>query len=349
MQDKPNSSDTTSPSAAISPKNRVKTPGETTFDASTYVVVGIGANEGGSLVAMNLVKEKDFSWNWLNTVKNEWIRPGYQKIQGALNKTPVLRDIDYFSKGRFLYICTCLAGGMAVLFPTKWMEESKGSLVRWFDRHIYGLKPEEDPAVAKLHEEMDHAPKQSWRSLLEGRLTVILAAFGVDVLIGKPDAISTKFFEKTVLKDYSSAERAASSVARNIVYFFDPKGKETRLRAINPTKRYDIQPGEGNAVGRVKDIAFLLTVSVALMTLFYASSKLFAKNIAKKAAHADVVASGAIPADKEAGAEEGATATPKQPAEETSAAQPKTQVSHITHNTQRADTKALSSITAANH
>ena len=377
MKDKANSSDhsasqgKTSPTTTAVPNHRVKTPGEKLFDVITYGGIGIGVNEAGSLVAMNLVKDGKIALDWLekpkadwiqpvskiaqktlnflNILKDDWIRPVYGKAQQLINKTPVLSEVEYFNKGRFLFLTTCLTGGMAMLLPTKWMEDSKSNIVRWFDRHVYGIKPENDQTVAKLHEEMDGAPKQSWRSLLEGRLTVIGAAFGLDVLIGKPDAVSTKLFEDTVFKDYSSADRAASSFARNIVDFFDQKGAEGRLKARrNASQPYNIQAREGNAVSLVKDASYLLTISVALMGLFYISSKLFAKGLAKKEAHEEAITKGEIPPDKEAAPAEDTSPEAQKPLLEAtpSTAHPKTQVSQVARSEQRAQQGVAPTVSA---
>ena len=297
----------------------------------TYGGINIGFNEVSSL-------------GTVKAMETPLLKPSYQWLQDKIASAPGLNRIGYFTSGRFLMVCSILVGGMLALVPTKWMEDSKGSKVRALDRHVFGIKDEDDPAAAELHKEMDRAPKQSWRSLLEGRVTVILAAFGMDISLGMPNAISSKLFENTLLKHYSTADRASASIARNVMDFFDPQGKGVRLAARSAEQPYAIQPGEG---GKVKWTAFslyLLTISVSLTCLFYVSSKFFAKNIAKKEDRKEAVARGEIPPDKEVTVDEKSVDAAKPLAQ--ADAQPKTQVSDVERSGQRAKPAASKAVTA---
>ena len=323
-------------------KRRVKTSGERLFDGATYIGVGIGLNE--------LISIKSF-----DVFENGLLKPFYDWAKEFSAKAPGISKIDYIGKGRFLRVCVALVGGTIVLLPIKWLEASKASIVGFFDRHIYGVKPEDDATISRLHQEMEKAPKQTWRSLIEGRLVVMAAAFGIDYLIAKPDAITTVPFEKTPLKDYSSLDRMASTIARNTVDFFDPKGAAARLLERDPLNPYDIQKevkvgeqivkaGEGKAVRTISNGFYLLTVAVALTVLFYVSSKLFAKNIAKKEDRKEAVARGEIPPDKEVAVDEKSVDAAKPLAQ--ADAQPKTQVSDVERSGQRAKPAASKAVTA---
>lgn len=247
---------------------RDKSTGEKLFDIGTYGGMAMGANEAISTVIMRSAKEGA-------------LKTPYEKFVGAVSRTPLLKRSSYVHTGRLGFLLFATIGGMLTVFPVKFMEDHKGSLVRWINQKIRGSAVN-DPQLEQEQREMDAAPRQSWGSLWKGRVTTVFSAVGMDFMIGHSDSVSAKLLENTRFKNYGSLQRGASTLARKIVDHFDPAGKAERFAARDAAKPYEIQAGEGKWVGRGETAGFLMTLSLTLTIMFYVSSKMFATHRAVK-------------------------------------------------------------------
>ena len=187
----------------------------------------------------------------------------------------------------------CLGGTMLVA-PTKWIEDRKGKIVRSFDKFFHGGK--DNPKLEAAHKEMDDAPKQSWDSLWRGRLTVLISAISLHFLAGAESTIppqgttgvkpytapSTRLLENTPLRKYSNLTRLMRTLTRDIFsqswmpfISADHKAAMRTARALEGAAPMTAAEGRiamalGNTFG------YVLSVSAAMATIFYISSRIFA-------------------------------------------------------------------------
>lgn len=259
---------------------RRKTAGEITFDVSTYGGLSLIGNELASTV---IVKQ----------AKQGFLTPVYEPFVEFFKNLKPLNKFNYIGEGRLPYILTACVGGMLLVLPVKWMEDRKGSIVRKLDNVFH--KNQETPELKQAHEEMDNAPKQSWKSLGEGRLITVGAAIVVDALVGWQKSVVTKLFEGTkTLKNFSSFDRTATTLARHTMLKFGlgtPEQRAAVTDTMDTIRHGNKELGEHFVInakteGKMVDVlatgGSLLTLSAALTVLFYATSKMFAHGQEKK-------------------------------------------------------------------
>lgn len=239
-----------SPSIHADPSKRLKTYGEKKFDLITY---GGYAMLGNELASLGI----------LHTAEHGFAKNAYAKFKHAFTRHAGKPFVpDYVGLGHFPHMVIAVIGGMLMVPFIKHREEHKGDIVRADDRNHYGAAvAEQDPAIVAAHQEMDETPKQSWGSLWKGRVVTVLAAFGLDSLVGWKDAPSTKLFKNNeVYQKYASLDRIATQISQKTMDAFHVVEKN------RPTVDKILQKG-----------SWLLAVSTALTALFYVSSKLFAE------------------------------------------------------------------------
>ncbi len=270
-------------------KKRDKTLGEQVFDYFTYGGFTLIGNEWLSTVIMgHVLRDKDG--------KETRFTKLYEKSQAFFSKHLSFIKSDYIHKdGMFNYILWACIGGMFLVPPVKLLEDNKGTIVRKLDDVLHGNNSDSDPKLASAHKEMDDAPHQSWVSLGQGRIFVVVFAQIVHFLIGWPKAISgilaDKFFPgsdkaSTLVRDNATYERATLGFARWVGKTFDKEHRgeiEKVLKGATDTEsRYTRHAQEGKLVQNTNIASSFLVLSGSLTILFYIMSKAFAKTHEEK-------------------------------------------------------------------
>ena len=255
-------------------KKRARTSGENLFDLTTYGGLALIGNE---VAATAIVKNAEGYLNSAALNKPLSELQGADKLRGMLAKSyrwmgerTAIGD-HYFAPqnvagkpqpNRFTYIAFAIIGGFLMVPFIKALEENKGKLVRFADRMIHGKKAETDPNMLQAHKEMDEAPKQSWGSLMNGRLTTVAAAYAVDTTINWENGLLARATRgKFGLQNGLSIEAASNKGAELL-----NKGIDHLMPGGQSANRLDwLQKGGG-----------LLSFSAVLTLIFYVSSKLFA-------------------------------------------------------------------------
>ena len=147
---------------------RKRTGGEMLFDATTY---GGFALVGNEVVSTYIVKAAE---------KPTAFGRFFERASELTKKIGPKGTMPYTQSGRFNYINFAIIGGFTMVPFIKFLEDNKGRLVRAADSIIHGVEADNDPAMRSAHEEMDNAPKQTWGSLMKGRILTVIAAWGVD-------------------------------------------------------------------------------------------------------------------------------------------------------------------------
>ena len=231
---------------------RKRTGGEMLFDATTY---GGFALVGNEVVSTYIVKaaEKPTAFGRL-----------FERASELTKKIGPKGTMPYTQSGRFNYINFAIIGGFTMVPFIKFLEDNKGRLVRAADSILHGVEADNDPAIRNAHEEMDNAPKQTWGSLMKGRILTVIGAWGVDASINWKDGWSGRALKGTKLEKYSSLETITGRVA-------DRMGDSiSARRGMDAAKTANLKSWLNQGFG-------LLSLSAALTVFFYATSKFFAK------------------------------------------------------------------------
>lgn len=269
---------------------RKKTRGEHVFNAAVYGGIMWGANEViSTIIGRGVIKGEGVleTATRAMTSKPELLKKGFDKI--TLGRPNILQALKIF---------VLTIGGNLLVPVTKYVEDRKGIIVRWIDSFLESKDPKHAERLEHAHVEMDNAPKQSWSTLWKGRLTVLAAAIGLDMLIGNEKSPSVALFKNTRFDNWSSMARASTSLTRSVVSFFKPAMRETiaNARAISPhaiiesvesALEHDALKNiprdtlsravEGKRMGFAADNGFVLVLSAATAFCFYLTSKIFAR------------------------------------------------------------------------
>lgn len=150
------------------------TAGEIVFDRVVYTGIGFALNEAlGMLFAVEM---RDFGGKEAYLKASKW----WQKTLGFKNKTKNGKTITGLERAAdSLEIAALLTSGTALLAPMKMMEDRKSKIVRNLN-HLMDKLPGrhlDAEAVRARDEEVERGlacePKQSWNSLILGRLIAI--------------------------------------------------------------------------------------------------------------------------------------------------------------------------------
>lgn len=136
------------------------TQGEKRFDTLTYRTVGYWVNVLLSIGAVVAVERTPQGQKFLNGIVERAQRL-FPKADGEL--------VDTIARKTFF-----LSGGFAVLAPMKWLEDAKVSLIKKWDRQIYGDKVDTDPKIQQAHADLEAAPKQTWLSVMGSRVLALI-------------------------------------------------------------------------------------------------------------------------------------------------------------------------------
>lgn len=243
-------------------RQRKRTAGENVFDITTYGGVALLANELLAIFITSQGKE------------GKMLHGVYRTLEKGFQALPGLNKLDYI-RHRAAYIALATVSGNLLVAPVKWLEDRKGTLVRYFDRVWHGKDAESDPDIVAAHAAMDKAPHQSWESLWKGRAITLVSALAVDAGVGHIGAVSTRLLPKDAW--YSSFDRIGNNAARKLMNIFDKENAQARLLARDPAQPMRIVAQEGKWVGHLATGINLLTLSASLTGLFYLSSKAFAR------------------------------------------------------------------------
>lgn len=271
-----------------SPGKRKKTKGEVLFDWTTYGGISWILNEAiSTVIGLTVLKPpKDpNSTSWM-TGMHKSIHNGYMSLVDNVHKVSPFQDKKNWTQ-RTLHILVLCIGGTLLVPLVKWFEDRKSKLVRTADDVLEGKRAKTDPEIVKAHEDMDQAPKQTWRSLFEGRGVVMGTAILLDIISGNDGSPTTKWLANTPFKNYSNMERAGTTLTRDVlgapIINFWNKNRDTirEMRRTNPLAPID-PAREGKAAEFGGLAGFVLILSGALTILFYVSSKIFAVGQAKR-------------------------------------------------------------------
>lgn len=258
-------------------QKRKKTAGEITFDVTTYGGLALLGNE---LTASAIIgtAEKGIDQKLIHKPLEA---PGVMnKVRGVLGMAYANTDklvqklsggkVDYLKPGhgkpvsRFTYILFAIIGGFTMVPFIKALEDNKGKAVQFLDRLIHGKNADTDPNMVKAHQEMESAPKQTWGSLMNGRITTVAAAYAFDTTFNYEHGLSAKLLKGTKAEKWSSLE----GISNRFVSWGSDHIANWRKLDVDAAK------SQKHFLGTAFS---LLTLSAALTVLFYASSKLFAR------------------------------------------------------------------------
>jgi len=266
---------------------RKKTKGEEMFDWSVYGGIGWVANAIISVFITDQLynnKKEVIPTKEGKISLKQWFQNGESWLKEQKWNLPErwLPKKFQFTKNAVFGGSLCI-GGSLVVPVIKWFEDRKGSIVRKWDEKFYGDKVNTDPDIVQAHLDMDHAPHQSWASLLGARLTVVGIAFGMGPTIGGFNSMSGKAFGNVpILKHFSSFEGFGASVARTLGNVGNWFSKEkplmnTAVAKASPLKIITDGPLEEHRALKVAEITgYELTQSATIAALFYTISKAFA-------------------------------------------------------------------------
>lgn len=139
------------------PRRHFKTDGEHRFNNETYRRIGYYANVGISLASIFAVERTHVGQRFITALGR------------GLKKLHVPGDAEQLARKSFF-----LTGGFAVVPFMKWREDDKVALVKQYNREIYGPKADRDPTIMQSEYELEQAPKQSWASIISGRLIALV-------------------------------------------------------------------------------------------------------------------------------------------------------------------------------
>lgn len=262
----------TPPATVPAHPKRPKTWGEHLFNASTYAGVTWIVNEGISTVFGNAIdpasatKATTGRWNGKFNAAVDWMHA---------NANPMKWERSTMNRGmRVLWLCM---GGNLLVPVVKYLEDNKGSLVRRADKVLENRVGQDAVALERAHKEMDEAPKQSWGSLIKGRLVVMGLALGLGLAAGDDKSPTTKWLAGTRFDKYSNMERFATTVTRDVLSVFPGKHQSVIRDARRASQFMPLTSAEGKAATLLGGtFGFVLVLSGLLSAIFYGSSKFFA-------------------------------------------------------------------------
>ncbi len=166
-----------------------RTRGEKKFNVTTYFGMGYVGVWTFSLFASWALRDSKF------------FAPTYEKgVQGLTRAIASFKGKDAAeiapSVRKYANISSLFTGGTLVsVLPIKWREDHKYEIVKKYDEQIYGKeKIESDPTIRAAHEDIRHAPKQTWSSVFASRLTSFIVTYASAQLIGNNiEKTSTRF------------------------------------------------------------------------------------------------------------------------------------------------------------
>ncbi len=185
------------------PMRRSKTAGEIAFDRVVYTGIGFGVNEASSLWITDQFKHGnnllERAPGFLKTMGSWFSRTGFDRISDRIAEifkleakivdgktfTPRMRG------NNTLLMATLLSGGTLLVWPMKKIEDHKNYWVKKANHFIdwfrgQKLSPEEVAARdAEVEQAIACSPRQSWPSLLAGRVIAMFSSWATGTFIVK--------------------------------------------------------------------------------------------------------------------------------------------------------------------
>lgn len=183
------------------PARRKQSAGEVVFNRVVYTGIGFGVNEGASLwITDQFMHGKNlFEKSPALKKAGAWFsKEGFDRISASLANAfkvteRIAQDGSKISPqaraGNSLLMATLLSGGTLLILPMKWLEDSKTFWVKkanhMIDR-LRGSKMTQDEVAARddrVEKEIACSPRQSWRSMLFGRVVAMFSSWGTGTFI----------------------------------------------------------------------------------------------------------------------------------------------------------------------
>lgn len=143
----------------LTARGHLRTVGERKFDRWTYNYVGYIANALLSVASVYAVERTSQGQAFMRGL----VRQVNRLTNADPQKAEMLATKSFF-----------LAGGFFVLLPMKLMENAKNRLVSTWNREAYGDKVDTDPVLIQSQREMEAQPKQTWSSIISGRVLALI-------------------------------------------------------------------------------------------------------------------------------------------------------------------------------
>ena len=186
-----------------------RTRGEKKFNITTYFGMGYVGVWAFSLFASWALRDSKF------------FSPTYERgVQGLTRGLASItgKEVEAVAPAvrKYANISSLFAGGTVVsVLPIKYREDHKYEIVKKYDEEIYGKEAvENDPTIKAAHEDIKHAPKQTWSSVFASRLTSFIVTYASAQLIGNGIEKHSTRFGRAVNRKLTSNPETLAQIAR---------------------------------------------------------------------------------------------------------------------------------------
>lgn len=157
-----------------------KTKGESLFNHLVYGGVGFGIVTGVSILMTYVLRDNPHGSKWYSKL----VTGVQDKLKG--NRTGEQLEAFKGTVDSAMTIGALFTGGtIATVLPVKALEDNKAPIVKALDTRIYGAdRVASDPDIKAAHDEIDIAPRQTWRSVFASRVVAFIATFSVWGAVG---------------------------------------------------------------------------------------------------------------------------------------------------------------------
>lgn len=148
--------------SAAPEKKKHRTVGNIIYDWGIYSSIAWGGVAlASALSAHEAIHGNNKYFNWLRSLNNNCISGLSKFLSSTIMKGKPADVIHGWARGTTMFV-TLGMGGWAMMAPLKWMEDNRQRNASHIDK-LLGTTPP-DP------ETIEHEPKQTWHSVLSGRL-----------------------------------------------------------------------------------------------------------------------------------------------------------------------------------
>lgn len=158
------------------PRKHFKTEGERKFDWQTYTGLGYFANVAISLAAVYWAERTHLGQRFIKGLGEGFAAIGLKR-----------KDAEFLGRKSFF-----LAGGFAVMPFMKQLENGKVERVKEYNRAIYGAQADTDPTILQSERELEQAPRQTWASLVSGRLLALVPFYATVGLLWNRESVLSR-------------------------------------------------------------------------------------------------------------------------------------------------------------
>ena len=206
------------------------TAGEKKFDRMTYTTVGYVINALLSVVAVAAVERTQGGQRMMENFRH-WAERNVTFVKPETAK--MLATKSFF-----------LSGGFAVLAPMKWLEDAKLSMVKKWNREIYGARANTDTQILESERELSTAPKQSWGSIFSSRVLALVPFYaGYALLWDKKSTLSKATNEAVFIdKPIVAASRGIGKAFAKLTGNAKVEAQIAKLSAEHPGEMQTLLP-----------------------------------------------------------------------------------------------------------